>query len=236
MKASLRKHDVGDISKSLRPPTEIRMICAACLVATVALIATAVAPSLDLDIARAVLLPANSPFRPAALVLREILRFTPWAVCIGVTIWLLVQAQRGLTSRALAFRRAAFVVGLFAVGPGLLVNAGLKNHAHRPRPVQTAEIGPGTLPFRPYYKFDGGCGRNCSFSSGEASTAFWTTAPALLAPPPIRVVTVGAALLFGAFVSAMRMNIGAHFLSDVTFSALAILLLTLAARRLLQVG
>lgn len=204
--------------------------------AIIALIATAVSPPLDLDIARAILLPANSPFRPAALVLREVLRFTPWAVCIGVTIWLLVQAQRGLMNRALAFRRAAFVVGLFALGPGLLVNAGLKNHAHRPRPVQTVEIGPGTLPFRPYYRFDGGCSRNCSFSSGEASTAFWTAAPALLAPPPLRVVTVGAALLFGAFVSAMRMNIGAHFLSDVSFSALSILLLTLAARHLLRLG
>ena len=60
--------------------------------AIIALIATAVSPPLDLDIARAILLPANSPFRPAALVLREVLRFTPWAVCLGVTTWLHVQA------------------------------------------------------------------------------------------------------------------------------------------------
>ena len=236
MDASLRKHHVGDIGKSPRQPTEIRMIYAACLVAATAVVATAFSPSIDMDVARAVLLPANSPLRPAALVLREILRFTPWAVCIGVTLWLLAQAQRGATSPAVSFRRAAFVVGLFALGPGLLVNAGLKDHSHRPRPSQTVEIGSGTMPFRPFYGFDGGCDRNCAFSSGEASTAFWTTAPALLAPPHLRVVTVGAALLFGVFVSAMRMNIGAHFLSDVSFSALAVLLLTLGARRLLRIG
>jgi len=78
-----------------------------------------------------------------------------------------------------------FLIATIAIGSGLVVNLGLKDHAHRPRPVHVVEFG-GTDEFRPWYRFDGACKINCSFVSGEAATGFWMAAPALLLPPPVR--------------------------------------------------
>jgi lipid A 4'-phosphatase len=75
------------------------------------------------------------------------------------------------------------------------------------------------------------CGRNCSFVSGEASSAFWTLAPALLAPPPVRPLAVGAALVFGSGVAALRMAFGGHYLSDSLISGLLTILLVLGLHR-----
>jgi len=106
-----------------------------------------------------------------------------------------------------------------ALGPGLLVNVGLKDHWHRPRPVQVTAFG-GPDAFRPFDTRDGQCRRNCSFVSGEGSSSFWTVAPALLAPPPWRTLALGAALLFAAATGLLRMAFGGHFLSDTLFAAL----------------
>ena len=120
-------------------------------------------------------------------------------------------------------RAVAFLILTMALGPGLLVNLILKDHAHRPRPVQVQDFN-GPLEFRPFYRTDGGCNINCSFVSGESSAAFWTLAPAMLAPPPVRAAAVAAAVIFGVAVSVLRMAFGGHFLSDVIFAALFTLL------------
>ena len=119
-----------------------------------------------------------------------------------------------------------------ALGPGLLVNVVLKEHSQRPRPVQTLDLG-GQWEFRPWYRFDGQCERNCSFVSGEAASAFWTVAPAMLAPPPVRPVAVAGALLFGAATAALRMAFGGHYLSDVLLAGLFTLLIALILYRFL---
>ena len=123
----------------------------------------------------------------------------------------------------------------FALGPGLLVNGLLKAHSHRPRPLHTQEVVDSGDAYRPFYAFDGACARNCSFSSGETAAAFWTVAPALLAPPAVRLLAVSAALIFGVAVGAARMMAGAHYLSDVAFSALAVLTLIVGIRRSLRI-
>lgn len=118
-----------------------------------------------------------------------------------------------------------------ALGPGLLVNTVLKDHSHRPRPAQVDRFG-GPDAFRPFYRFDGACLRNCSFVSGEGSTAFWTIAPALLVPLAYRAPAVAAALLFGTLTGLLRMAFGGHFLSDTVFGALLTWLVVLACWRL----
>lgn len=228
--------NVEDAEKSPVRATEVRLLVVAGLTAAVIVIATATFPAVDIALARRLMLAPDSALRPAFYALREIFRLTPFAVLAGVALWLMAAAFRGAIGSAVAARRIVLVAALFAVGPGLLVNAGLKTYAHRPRPIQTAEVAHGEMPFRPFYRFDGACQTNCSFSSGEAASAFWTTAPALLAPPALRVAAVGAALAFGLLASAFRMFLGAHFLSDIAFSALAVILLTLAARRLLPLA
>jgi membrane-associated PAP2 superfamily phosphatase len=119
-----------------------------------------------------------------------------------------------------------------ALGPGLLVNGILKDHSHRPRPVRVREFG-GSAAFRPWYRFDGACARNCSFASGEVSGAFWTTAPAMLAPPWIRGTAIVAALVFGTADSLLRLAFGGHFLSDALLAALfTLIIIGIVARAL----
>ena len=74
-------------------------------------------------------------------------------------------------------RSVAFLIVTIAVGSGLIANLGLKEHAHRPRPVHVVEFG-GHDEFRPWDRFDGACRKNCSFVSGEAASGFWMVAPA----------------------------------------------------------
>jgi membrane-associated PAP2 superfamily phosphatase len=126
-----------------------------------------------------------------------------------------------------------FLIATLAIGPGLIVNLGLKDHTHRPRPVHVVEFG-GPDEFRPWYRFDGACKANCSFVSGEAASGFWMVAPALVAPPPWRAPAVAGALVFGAAASVLRMAFGGHFLSDVLLGGLISLLVVLVARRLVR--
>ena len=116
-------------------------------------------------------------------------------------------------------RDVMFLALAMAIGPGLVVNLGMKDHLHRPRPTHVAEFG-GTKEFRPFYRFDGGCVKNCSFPSGETSEAFWMMAPASLVPVPWRPLAMAGAVAFGALVGLLRMAFGGHFLSDVVFAAL----------------
>ena len=124
-----------------------------------------------------------------------------------------------------------FMAASLALGPGLLVNGILKDHSHRPRPYQVTTFG-GDAPFVPFYRFDGACRRNCSFVSGEGATAFWTMAPALLAPPAWRPLALAAAVLFGTAASLLRMAFGGHFLSDTVFAAVLTWLVILGCWRL----
>lgn len=179
------------------------------------------------------MIPSDSPALPHLLVLREVFRVAPYFIFVLVIVVLGLRAATGRLRPAYATRCALFIAAVLALGPGLAVNAGLKSYSHRPRPLQTVEAGGGPASFRPFYRFDGACARNCSFSSGEAASAFWTVAPALLAPPPLVLPATAAALTFGVLNSTMRMVVGAHFLSDVAFSALLVLSLTLLMRGLI---
>ena len=127
-------------------------------------------------------------------------------------------------------RSTLFLLAAMAIGPGLIVNVGLKDHAHRPRPINVVEFG-GPNAFKAWDQFDGGCEINCSFASGEAAQGFWMAAPALLAPPPARAAAVAAAVVFGAGASFLRVAYGGHFLSDVIVGGLIALIVVVGLRR-----
>ena len=116
-------------------------------------------------------------------------------------------------------RAALFLILTLALGPGLLVNAILKENWGRPRPGMVTQFG-GDYAFMPWWDPRGTCDSNCSFVSGETSSAVWMTAPAMLVPAPWRYVAFGAAALYGAAFAAIRMLAGGHFLSDVIFAAI----------------
>jgi lipid A 4'-phosphatase len=114
-------------------------------------------------------------------------------------------------------RAALFLSVTLALGPFILANVILKDHWARMRPADITQFG-GVERLTPWWDPSGPCPDNCSFIAGEPSGAFWTLAPAALAPPQWRPLAYAAALVFGAAVGLLRMASGAHFFTDVVFA------------------
>ena len=163
---------------------------------------------------------------------REFFRVAPFVVLALYAVLYALNRAGVAVPWAPTGRGVIFLIATIAIGSGLIVNLGLKEHSHRPRPVHVVEFG-GTDAFRPWYRFDGACKLNCGFASGEAATGFWMVAPAILAPPPWRAPAVVAAIAFGVGASVLRMAFGGHFLSDVLVGGLLSLLVVAVAWRLL---
>ena len=121
-------------------------------------------------------------------------------------------------------RAALFLILTMVLGPGVITNVVLKDHWGRARPIDITELG-GDFRFTPWWDPRGDCPNNCSFVAGEPSGAFWTLAPAALAPPQWRLLAYGGALAFGAAVGLLRIAGGAHFFTDVVFSGVFTFLL-----------
>jgi membrane-associated PAP2 superfamily phosphatase len=116
-------------------------------------------------------------------------------------------------------RAVVFLIATLALAPGLLANVILKDHWHRPRPIDVTQFG-GTQQFMPWWDPRGDCSNNCAFVSGDVAGAVWTMGPAALAPPQWRALAYGGALALGAGMAAIRVMAGAHFVSDVLFAGI----------------
>jgi len=115
-----------------------------------------------------------------------------------------------------SWRKAAVFLLLFLIiGPGLIVNAGLKDHWGRPRPREIIQFGGKKEFLQTWQKGVSGGGR--SFPSGHSSAAFFMIAPFFIyrrsKPSLARNWLVGG-VLFGVLMSITRIVQGAHFLSD----------------------
>jgi len=152
--------------------------------------------------------------------------------CFGAVVAALVTRMLRLPQRVVPGRVVLFLVSTLALGPGLLANVILKDHWHRPRPVQVTEFG-GSKPYVDWWDPRGGCERNCSFVSGEASAAAWMFAPAMLAPPQWRIAALTGAAIFTAVISLSRMAAGGHFFTDVVFAVLLTIILILIMHRVI---
>jgi membrane-associated PAP2 superfamily phosphatase len=133
---------------------------------------------------------------------------------VAALIWKLILPRRKLL---ISGRAILFLTVTLALGPGLFVNVILKDHWSRSRPIDVQQFG-GHEHFVSWWDPRGDCDKNCSFVSGDVSGAFWTLAPAVLTPAPVRAITVGAALALGTGMAVMRVMAGAHFVSDVIFA------------------
>lgn len=130
-------------------------------------------------------------------------------------------------------RAAVLVAGTLAVGSGLLVNAGLKEHWGRARPRDVARFG-GERAFTPAFVPADQCADNCSFVSGHSSFVFAFFSLALLARRRARAIALVAVL--GAGAGLGRVMQGAHFASDVVFSGVFLFLVAWGLHRLLYRG
>jgi membrane-associated PAP2 superfamily phosphatase len=183
--------------------------------------AFALRPQLDIDMAALFYDPATRSFRAWQWSWLGDVRD---AATLIITL-LVAPAFLALLRKLLAPRRpmlisgraAVFLIVTLATGPGVLANGILKEHWGRMRPEDVTQLG-GTQAFTPWWDPRGPCPENCSFIAGEPSGAFWTLAPAALAPPQWRALGYAGALAFGAATGALRMAAGAHFFTDVVFA------------------
>ncbi|SDH11771.1 phosphatase PAP2 family protein [Roseospirillum parvum] len=163
-------------------------------------------------------------FQPGQHPLLDFVRKGLPPLLFGVVLYLEFMWLAGLALKerlipGLDGRRAAYLLGSLAVGPGLVVNTLLKDNWGRARPSQIEAFG-GDAPFTPAWWIADACDKNCSFVSGHGALGFWVTAFAFLAPPPWRGRALAAALVFGAAVGLVRMAQGGHFFSDVVFAGI----------------
>ena len=191
-----------------------------------ALIVLALRPAADLEVARLFFVPPGRfvGATPAGVAVRYLAWALPFVLLAAMALaYALARAGRLSTRLAPSGRGLVMLVLAMAIGPGLLVHAGLKEVSHRPRPVAATAFG-GAEAFRPWYRFDGDCRHSCAFPSGETAAAAWTLAPASLVPPPWRGAAVAAALAFTAATAIWRMALGAHWLSDTIGAVLIVVL------------
>jgi len=121
------------------------------------------------------------------------------------------------TAMVIPARTAVYLLLTLVLAPGVMANGLLKDHWGRSRPIDVSAFS-GSERFVPWWDPRGDCPQNCSFVSGETAGAFWTLAPASLAPAHLRPLAYGAAAIFGAAVGMMRVAFGGHFFSDVVFA------------------
>jgi membrane-associated PAP2 superfamily phosphatase len=127
-----------------------------------------------------------------------------------------------------------FLLSTLVLGPLLLVNVILKNTWGRPRPIQVDAFG-GDAPYVEVWRITDWCAANCSFVSGEASSAIWLVAVALVLPKSVRAPAVVAAVAYALLLSLNRIAFGGHFLSDVLISfGLTLLLVAVVHRAVIE--
>ncbi|CAL74206.1 conserved hypothetical protein; putative membrane protein; putative phosphatase [Bradyrhizobium sp. ORS 278] len=180
-------------------------------------------PELDLKLAALFYDPHTRSFPVKldgyAAFARDAAMWISWGLALPSIIALVVKLIRPDRPLLIKGRTIAFLLLTLSLSAIVITNLTFKSYWGRPRPVVVTEFG-GDMQFVPWWDPRGGCGRNCSFFSGEGATAFWTLAPAALTPPAIRPVAYAAAVLFGLATSVLRMAFGGHFFTDITAAGL----------------
>lgn len=146
-------------------------------------------PELDLKLAALFFDPETKTF-PLKLnewagVARDAAMWVAWAFVLPPLVALVVKMIRPDRPLMVSGRAIVFLLVTIIMSAGILTNLTFKTYWGRPRPVVVTEFA-GDQQFVPWWDPRGDCARNCSFFSGEGATAFWTLAPAALAPPAWR--------------------------------------------------
>lgn len=197
-------------------------------------------PEIDLSVARSVFTnapcPSNDPVgkicgmfaydgnllfafaRAVTLVLPYI------AIIILLALPILSRKRLGPLWRTSKIDQCLAALLSLALGCGLLVNVILKGFSGRPRPRATNLFG-GSLDFVQAGSFAGKCLRNCSFISGEASSAGWLLCLIPLLPPRWRLPLGVPLAVISILMPTMRVLTGAHYLSDVVLGWLSSLVI-----------
>ncbi|HET7887681.1 MAG TPA: phosphatase PAP2 family protein [Bradyrhizobium sp.] len=180
-------------------------------------------PELDLKLAAVFYDQASRSFplklNALAAFARDGAMVIAWAFALPAIVALVVKLLRPDRPLMMSGRAIVFLLATLTLSAGVLTNLTFKSYWGRPRPVVVSQFN-GDQSFVPWWDPRGSCARNCSFFSGEGATAFWTYAPAALAPPAWRPLAYAGATVFGATTSLLRMAFGGHFFTDVAIAGL----------------
>ncbi len=139
------------------------------------------------------------------------------ALVVGLIASVVVKLVRPDSPSPVRPNIVVFLLSTLVLGPLVLVNVILKNTWGRPRPVQVDAFG-GDAPYVEVWRITDWCADNCSFVSGEASSAIWLVAVALVLPKSVRGAATAAMIVYALLLSLNRIAFGGHFLSDVLIS------------------
>jgi lipid A 4'-phosphatase len=180
-------------------------------------------PELDLKLANLFYDPATRSFplklSTLAAIVRDGAMWIAWGLALPAIVALVIKLVRPDRPLLMSGRAIVFLLVTLTLSAGVLTTLTVKSYWGRPRPVVVSQFN-GPEQFVPWWDPRGGCGRNCSFFSGEGATAFWTYAPAALAPPAWRALAYAAVTVFGVLTSVLRMAFGGHFFTDVAAAGL----------------
>lgn len=134
-------------------------------------------------------------------------------------------------------RSGLFLLLMLAIGPGVIVNLGLKTYWGRARPNEVQEFG-GRFHYSPVGSPGEMTNRNSSFPSGHAALAFSLMAPGfVLRQRRWSELCFALGTLYGLAMSLARIAQGGHFASDALWSGGIVYLVgVVLARLLLQEG
>lgn len=183
------------------------------------------------------------------VIVKFLYNFGPWAALLTVVTSLAILAISIFKAKMRTMRKhSVFIILLLIIGPGLIVNATLKEYMGRPRPREITTFG-GTQKYVPpmtmgnlefskrnekitdlndgrvkwgilkeYKKLKG---KYNSFPSGHASAGFFMMFPFFLLYNKKRkaaFVFLATGIIYGLAMGIGRNIQGGHFLSDVIFS------------------
>jgi len=149
-------------------------------------------------------------------------------VAVGLVVFQLFFSRR---TTAEDLRKSMLLIWTLILATGVLVNLVLKNSWGRPRPLKVDVLG-GDLPFVLPGTISSYCETNCSFVSGEASSAAWLFTFLLFIPGAWRWLAGLVLMANMIFFSGLRVAFGRHFLSDVVMSVLFTLCVFMVLRAL----
>ena len=103
----------------------------------------------------------------------------------------------------------------------IFINLILKNLWGRARPGDVLQLG-GKETFTSWFEYSNACSTNCSFVSGDASVGFSIIILYFITK---KVIFINLSIIFGLLLGIIRIIAGGHFLSDIIFAGLIVILI-----------
>lgn len=154
-----------------------------------------------------------------------------WLLCLFRS---LRGSGKGPGRRLLGLHRRLWLFLLVSLiaGPGLLANTVFKDQWGRARPMHVREFG-GQQEHTPPLILSDQCADNCSFVAGDPALAFWLMAFAFVVPLTLSRMVLAGGLVAGLLTGLLRIGMGSHFLSDVLYAGVFMILCVSALHALM---